>query len=65
MLRKIKICFVQAYAYAVFNPKSKAKIGGAEVDLYNIASELAKDKRFDVCFLVADFGQKNIEFYRE
>lgn len=63
MLRKIKICFVQAYAYAVFNPKSKAKIGGAEVDLFNIGSELAKDKRFDVYFLVADFGQKNIELY--
>jgi len=63
MLRKIKICFVQAYAYAVFNPKSKAKIGGAEVDLYNIGTELAKDKRFYVYFLVADFGQKNIEFY--
>ena len=63
MPRKIKICFVQTYAYAVFNPKSKAKIGGAEVDLFNIATELAKDKRFDVYFLVADFGQKDIEIY--
>lgn len=58
-----KICFVQAYAYAVFNPKSKAKIGGAEVDLFNIATELAKDKRFDVYFLVADFGQRSLEIY--
>ncbi len=58
-----KICFVQAYAYAVFNPTSKAKIGGAEVDLVNIATELAKDKRFDVYFLVADFGQKSLEIY--
>jgi glycosyltransferase involved in cell wall biosynthesis len=63
MLQKIKICFVQAYGYAVFNPKSKAKIGGAEVDLFNIATELAKDKRFDVYFLVADFGQKSLEIY--
>ena len=63
MKRKIKICFVQAFAYAVFNPNSGAKIGGAEVDLYNIAIELAKDDRFDIYFLVADFGQKDLEFY--
>ena len=63
MTRKIRICFVQAFAYAVFNPKSSAKIGGAEVDLYNIAIELAKDKRFDVYFLVADFGQNQLEIY--
>jgi glycosyltransferase involved in cell wall biosynthesis len=63
MVKKIKICFVQAFAYAVFNPKSNAKIGGAEVDLYNIATELSKDKRFDIYFLVADFGQKDLEIY--
>ncbi|MFX1393582.1 MAG: glycosyltransferase, partial [Promethearchaeota archaeon] len=59
----IRICFVQAFAYAVFNPASKAKIGGAEVDLYNIANELVKDDRFEVYFLVADFGQKSLEIY--
>ena len=63
MSRKLKICFVQAFAYAVFNPKSTAKIGGAEVDLYNIAMELSKDKNFEVYFLVADFGQKEVEIY--
>ncbi len=63
MIKKIKVCFVQAYGYSVFNPQSKAKIGGAEVDLYNIATELAKDKKFDVSFLVADFGQKELEIY--
>lgn len=59
----IKICFVQTFAYAVFNPDSKAKIGGAEVDLYNIANELVKDDRFSVNFLVADFGQRPVELY--
>ena len=48
MSSKIKICFVQAFAYAVFNPKSTAKIGGAEVDLYNINKsiglEVLRDK---------------------
>ncbi|MFX1444097.1 MAG: glycosyltransferase family 4 protein [Promethearchaeota archaeon] len=59
----IKVCFVQSFAYSVFNPKSSAKIGGAEVDLYNISTELAKDRRFKVYFIVADFGQKDIEVY--
>ncbi|MFX0069895.1 MAG: glycosyltransferase, partial [Candidatus Hermodarchaeota archaeon] len=63
MSKKIRICFVQAFAYAVFNPESSAKIGGAEVDLYNIAKELVKDERFDVYFLVADFGQEELEIY--
>jgi len=63
MTKKIKICFVQAFTYAVFNPSSNAKIGGAEVDLYNIANELIKDDRFNVYFLVADFGQKPLEIY--
>ncbi|MFX0186740.1 MAG: glycosyltransferase family 4 protein [Candidatus Hodarchaeota archaeon] len=63
MTRKIKICFVQAFTYAVFNPASKAKIGGAEVDLYNIANELVKDDNFEIYFLVADFGQKSLEIY--
>ncbi|MGQ4874908.1 MAG: glycosyltransferase family 4 protein [Promethearchaeia archaeon] len=63
MKRKIKVCFVQSFGYSVFNPDSNARIGGAEVDLYNIATELAKDERFDVYFLVADFGQKDIEIY--
>lgn len=63
MSRKIKVCFVQAFTYAVFNPSSTAKIGGAEVDLYNIANELIKDTRFEIYFLVADFGQKSLEKY--
>ena len=54
---------MQAFTYSVFNPASKAKIGGAEVDLYNIANELVKDNRFDIYFLVADFGQKPLEIY--
>ena len=63
MEKKVRICFVQSDALAVFNPKSKAKIGGAEVDLYNIATELEKDKRFEIYFLVADFDQKDLEIY--
>lgn len=57
----IKICFISRAAYPLFNPKCKATFGGAEVDLFMIAKELAKDKRFSVNFLVGDFGQKDIE----
>jgi glycosyltransferase involved in cell wall biosynthesis len=32
--------------------------GGAEVDLYTLATELAKDEAFDISFVVADYGQE-------
>ncbi len=32
--------------------------GGAEVDVYMIATELAKDTDFEVCCIVADYGQE-------
>lgn len=63
MTKKIKVCFVQGDGYAVFNPESGAKIGGAEVDLFNISTELAKDKNYKVYFLVADYLQKDLEIY--
>ncbi len=63
MKKRIKICFIQTFGYSVFNPQSNARIGGAEVDLFNISTELARDKRFDVYFLVGDFNQKEIEIH--
>jgi len=54
----IKICFISRSAYPLFDPKCNAVFGGAEVDLYAIASELAKDEKYNVSFLVGDFGQK-------
>jgi len=59
--RKIKICFISSAAYPLFNPKCHATFGGAEVDLYLLSKELAKDKNFDVSFIVGDFGQKDKE----
>jgi len=60
-VQKIKVCFIAPKAYPLFNPEIKQVFGGAEVDLYLLATELAKDKGFDVSFIVADYGQDAVE----
>ena len=57
----LRICFVILRAYTLFNPDAKGVIGGAEVDLYLLSTELAKDKNFDVSFVLGDYGQESIE----
>lgn len=59
--RIIKICFVAPKAYPLFNHEVKAVFGGAEMDLYLIATELAKDKNFEIAFVTADYRQPHIE----
>jgi glycosyltransferase involved in cell wall biosynthesis len=59
--KKIKVCFVAPKAYPIFNPAIGNYFGGAEVDLYYLATELAKDGNFEVSFIVADYDQKDIE----
>ena len=56
--RVIKICFIAPKAYPLFNADVKEIFGGAEVDLYLLATELAKDKNFAVSFITADYGQE-------
>lgn len=56
---KIRICFVSPKAYPLFNPTAGQTFGGAEVDCFMIATELAKDDRFSVSLVVADYGQPN------
>ena len=58
---KIEVCFVMPKAYPLFNPAIDSLFGGAEVDLYYLSTELAKDDRFDVSFVVADYGQDAVE----
>ena len=57
----IKVCFVCPKAYPLFNSEVKAVFGGAEIDLYLLACELAKDPDFDVSTIVADYGQEDAE----
>ena len=59
--RKIRVCFVSPKAYPIFEPQVESVFGGAEVDLYLLATELAKDDRFDVRFIVGDYGQPDLE----
>lgn len=54
---RIRVCFIAPKAYPLFNPEVNAVFGGAEVDLYYLATELARDEEFAVSFLVADYGQ--------
>jgi len=57
----IRVCFIAPKAYPLFNPDVKKVFGGAEVDLYFLATELAKDENFAVSFITADYGQQDIE----
>jgi glycosyltransferase involved in cell wall biosynthesis len=58
---KIRVCFISLRAYPIFNPSVEKLFGGAEVDLYLLATELAKDPRFEVQFVVGDYGQPDVE----
>ncbi|MGA2171609.1 MAG: glycosyltransferase family 4 protein [Sedimentisphaerales bacterium] len=59
--KKIKVCFVAPKAYPIFNPAVGDYFGGAEIDLYYLATEFARDNSFEVSFVVADYGQKDVE----
>ena len=58
---KKKICFISPKAYNIFNNNVGGVFGGAEVDLYYLATELAKDPEYDISFIVADYGQDEVE----
>jgi len=62
--KMIRVCFVMLKAYPVFNREVKEIFGGAEVDFYYLATELAKDKDYDVSCIVADYGQPRVEVRR-
>ena len=60
-MKPVKICFVSLYAYHLFNPACKSQFGGAEIQLYYLATGLARDPNFNISFVVGDFGQPDIE----
>jgi len=59
--KKNKVCFVAPKAYPIFNPDVGDYFGGAEVDLYYLATEFARDDNYEVSFIVADYGQNDVE----
>ena len=52
-----RVCFVSQQAYSLFDPECKAPFGGAELQMYLLARELARDASLDVHFVTQDFGQ--------
>ena len=56
---KKKVCFFSPSAAPLFYKDIDHVFGGAEVQLFLLAKELAKDDRFSVFFLVGNFGQKD------
>jgi glycosyltransferase involved in cell wall biosynthesis len=56
-----RVCFVSPKAYPLFNDTVTSVFGGAEVDAYLLATELAKDDRFTVSTIVAEYGQPTVE----
>lgn len=61
LIKPIKVCFVSLNAYHLFNPETKSVFGGAEVQLYYLGVEMARDPRFSVSFITGDHGQQNVE----
>jgi glycosyltransferase involved in cell wall biosynthesis len=56
-----RVCFVSPKSYPLFNDTVTDVFGGAEVDAWLLATELALDEDFSVSAIVADYGQPNIE----
>ncbi len=57
----VRVCFIMPKGYPLFDPSIEEVFGGAEVDLYLIGTELAKDKDFEISFVTADYGQADSE----
>jgi glycosyltransferase involved in cell wall biosynthesis len=58
---KIRVCFISPKVYPIFNRSMSHVFGGAEVDLYMLSTELAKDDHFSVSVIAGDYGQDDIE----
>lgn len=56
-----RVCFVSLYSYPLFNPACKSPFGGSEVRVSLLAKELARCGTYDICMLVFDHGQADVE----
>lgn len=56
-MKKTSVCFISHHAYALFDQSTTKYFGGAEVQLYQLAIQLAKLTNYRVSFQVGDFGQ--------
>jgi len=56
----VRICFVALEAYPLFNERLKRIHGGSAVDILNIATELKKDKNFQISLITGDIDDITI-----
>ncbi len=64
--KKYKICFSGAtWISPLFNPDIPFHAGGGEVQLYFLGTELSNDPRYEIVYLVGDFGQAKIERFNK
>lgn len=54
-MKRYRLCFVQTQAYRFFSGTAAA--GGAELQFYYLATTLARNTRYEVHFVLGDFGQ--------
>ena len=59
--RPVSVCFISLDAYPLFSRCEKGVQGGAEVDIYMLSTELARDKNFSVSLITGDYGQEPVE----
>ena len=57
----VRVCFISPKAYPLFDSSIDSVFGGAEVDLYLLATEIAKDAAFQVSCITADYNQSPIQ----
>ncbi len=58
--RKIRLCFVLTTVFPLFVPVEHAIYGGAELNFFFLAQAFSRDPRFEVLFLVGDYGQEDV-----
>lgn len=57
----MKICFIDWFAYPLFNPRSKIVFGGAQIQLYLISQELSKNRQLNISFLTDNNRVNRVE----
>ena len=57
----MKLCFIDWFAYGLFNPKSKIVFGGAQIQLYLLAKESAKLRNNEIYFLTDNQQTNRVE----
>ena len=61
----MSVCFISLDVYPLFSRKETIVQGGAEVDIYMLSTELAKDKKFRVSLITGDYGQRPVEEFED